>query len=210
MKKPWTKAERKELRKRFPNEPSKAIAESMGRSASSIHNHAFLMGLKKSRAYMESPAPHQGGKTPAAIQNQFRPGHKAWNKGLKGWMSGGRSASTRFKKGQKPSHTQPIGSIKIDTEGYSRTKVSSSRKRTLRWKLTHVLLWEKHRGKVPRGKIVVFKNRSRADIRLGNLEVITLRENMERNSVQNYPTPIRKLIQLSGVLSRAINKRKKK
>jgi hypothetical protein len=39
--------------------------------------------------------------------------------------------------------------------------------------MLHVVVWEKHRGKVPKGKIVTFKNGDLMDVRISNLRCIT-------------------------------------
>ena len=44
----------------------------------------------------------------------------------------------------------------------------------------HVYLWKKHNGKVPRGKIVVFRDRNPMNCVLENLELITRGEALER------------------------------
>jgi hypothetical protein len=47
------------------------------------------------------------------------------------------------------------------------------------------------------------------EITLDRLECISRRENMQRNTVHNYPAPIPQLIQLKGALQRQINKRER-
>lgn len=47
------------------------------------------------------------------------------------------------------------------------------------------------------------------DVRLDNIECITRRELMARNTVHNLPAALKEVVQLSGVLKRQINKRKR-
>ena len=47
----------------------------------------------------------------------------------------------------------------------------------------------------------------RLDVRLDNLECITRRENMARNTVHNLPKPLAETIQLLGALNRQIRRR---
>ena len=74
------------------------------------------------------------------------------------------------------------------------------------WRGVHLLLWEEHHGSVPPGHAVVFKNGNKADIRIENLELITRRELMARNTVHNLPKPLAQLVQLRGALVRKINR----
>ena len=62
---------------------------------------------------------------------------------------------------------------------------------------------------MPQGHAVVFKNGNKADIRIENLELITRRELMARNTVHNLPPAIVQVVQLRGALVRQINRRTK-
>jgi len=55
--------------------------------------------------------------------------------------------------------------------------------------------------------VVIFRNADHADIRLENLELITRRELMLRNSVHNLPKPLAQAVQLLGALNRQIRRR---
>ena len=50
------------------------------------------------------------------------------------------------------------------------------------WQQYHQWLWTQAHGPVPQGHIVVFKNGDQTDVRLDNLEMITMAENVKRNS----------------------------
>jgi hypothetical protein len=75
------------------------------------------------------------------------------------------------------------------------------------WKPEHVLIWMAAHGPIPPGHALAFKNRDRQDIRLENLEQISRRELMARNSVHNLPKPIVHAIQLIGAVNRQIRRR---
>lgn len=76
-----------------------------------------------------------------------------------------------------------------------------------RWKAVHRLLWVERHGPVPAGHVVVFRNGDKTDLRLENLECVSRREQMARNTVHNYPKEIAQLMQLRGALNRKINNR---
>lgn len=212
----WTAAEESKLRELYPDTSTKKLARILHRSAGKIYQHANRMGLRKSTAYLAGPdacrlrrGDHIGKAT------QFPKGHVPANKGLRlpGWAPG-RMAETQFKAGERGTKWVPIGSTRI-CDGYQYTKVKDIRSTksgagfvpwTQNWKPTHVLLWSKRHGKVPRGHALLFRNGDRTDIRLGNLKLVHRRELMHRNSVQRLPKDLRIVVQLRGALVRRIRR----
>jgi hypothetical protein len=145
---------------------------------------------------------------------RFQKGHVPANKGLRrpGWGPG-RMRQTQFRKGQLSGTAarrfKPIGSTRT-LGGYLYRKVAAvPGPWTRNWRLVHVLLWESVHGPVPRSHAVCFKNGERMDIRVENLELISRRALMARNSVHNLPEPLARTIQLLGALRRQINRRAK-
>jgi hypothetical protein len=71
-------------------------------------------------------------------------------------------------------------------------------------------VWEAENGPVPAGHVVRFRDGLKtlvsAEITINRLELVTLQENMLRNTIHNYPKPIVKAVQLRGALTRQINK----
>lgn len=205
----WTAADDALLRKVYPNTESRAIARQMKRGLSAIYGRVNTLGLEKDAAFIRETG-RKNAQHPKARQHQFPRGHVPANKGVKhgkGWGPG-RMKATQFKKGQAGWNWKPIGAERL-VDGYRYTKVSDIRNVpwTRNWRPTHVLRWETRRGPVPRGRLVAFKNGDRNDVRLKNLELRTLRENMLRNTVHNLPKPIVRAIQLLGALHRKINRR---
>jgi hypothetical protein len=97
-----------------------------------------------------------------------------------------------------------IGDERTESKGYVLRKVGPGR-----WQAAHTFLWTQHHGPVPEGYQVQFRNGNKTDIRIENLELISYAENMNRNSVHNYPSPIPELVQLRSVLQRKINQKRK-
>src|SRR5690606_28120362 len=164
-------------------------------------------GLRKSRAYLQSTYAANGENGKRA---RFKKGHEPWNKGLKGWKAGGRSKRTRFKRGHAPHNTHPIGTVVADRDGYLKRKVRNDIRPGMsrrNWVYLHIEKWERHRGPVPKGYAVVFKNGDKTDIRIGNLECISRQELMRRNTVHRLPKELANVVQLLGALNRQINAR---
>lgn len=215
---PWTDAELQALRDGYPHMPTAALAEQLGRSIGQIYQAAERHGLRKSAAYLASPAAcrlRRGGKIGASYR--FPKGNEPWNKGVR-YTSGGRSAETRFQPGrpaQEARNYRPIGSLRINHDGYLERKVTDdpALHPVRRWVGVHRLVWEAAHGPVPAGHAVAFRAGRRttdpALITLDALELVTRAELMARNTVHNLPRPIAQLVQLRGVLKRQINRRER-
>jgi len=76
----------------------------------------------------------------------------------------------------------------------------------MNWVFVHRELWERHHGPIPRGHAVTFRNGDKQDIRIENLELLTHRELMLRNTVHNLPEPLARTIQLKGAVNRKIRR----
>lgn len=197
------------MRKRYPHDPTPAIARALRRTIYSIYGRADKLELTKSATYLASPSAcrlRRGNNVGAAFR--FQKGHVPANKGLRrpGW-SAGRMKETQFKKGYRQ-RWRPVGSTRL-VDGYVYRKVSDTPNVswTKNWKPDHVLAWTSAHGSIPAGHALAFKNGDRTDIRLDNLECISRRELMTRNSVHNLPKPLAKTIQLLGALNHQICRR---
>lgn len=209
----WPAATLAELARRYPDEPTRALAADLGMSLSACYHQAGLLGLKKSAAYLAGPhACRLRRDDNPGIRTRFQPGLTPWNKGVKGWQAGGRARETQFKPGQMPHNTLPVGSLRLEPgTGTLQRKIGISKgSNSKRWRGVHELVWVAAHGPVPPGHIVVFKPGMRTteleEITLDRVECISLAENMRRNSYHNYPKPIAELIQLRGALVRKINR----
>ena len=98
---------------------------------------------------------------------RFEKGHATWNKGTKGLT---KANVTSFKKGQKPHNYKPLGSERITKDGYCEIKVSDTGRR---WRPKHVLIYEKHHGKVPKGSAVIFLDGDKRNFDIDNLHLVT-------------------------------------
>lgn len=209
----WDDADDRALVARYPHEPTTTIARELRRSLTAIYARANLLGLTKSAEYLAGPAACRlrRGDNVGAL-SQFKQGHVPANKGLRRPGRGpGRMKETQFKKGERRGVAvrlyRPIGTERISKDGYRERKVNDDLPLQRRWRAVHLLLWEATHGPVPKGQAIAFRNGDRRDIRLENLERITRRELMARNTVHNLPKPLAETVQLLGALNRQIRRR---
>lgn len=206
----WSAEEIAVLMAAYPDSPTEAIARQLGLGVWQVYSKAARMGLKKSAAYLESPAAcrlRRGDNIGAATR--FKAGMTTWNKGTH-YVAGGRSAETRFKKGQKPHTWHPIGHERLSKEGYLQRKLTDTGYTPRDYVPVHHIVWRAAGKDIPAGFRLCFKNGDKTDIRVDNLELVSMSDLMRRNTIHNYPKEIAELVQLRGAITRQINKRKGK
>ena len=79
------------------------------------------------------------------------------------------SPATEFKKGQMPVNFKPVGSERVDKNGYIMVKIKNPKT----WKMKHVVVWERQHGKVPTGQTVVFADGNRQNCDISNLLLVS-------------------------------------
>jgi hypothetical protein len=212
----WTEERLQMLRSLYADYSTDDLAFLMGLRTPQVWAKASSLGLKKSAEYLASAAacalvrPGARGE-----EHRFQKGLVPWNKGTKGRAGvQAECRATQFKPGQTPHNTMPIGSTKLDKSMVLLQKVSDAKgNNSKRWRAVHELVWVAAHGPVPPKHIVVFKPGMRSnvleEITLERVECISLAENMRRNTIHNLPPEIKQVVQLRGVLTRAINKREK-
>lgn len=219
MRRAWTSDEIETVRINYADWPTFLVAYLVGRSECAVYGLATKLGLHKSAKYLASPwaCRLRRGDNPG-VAYRFPKGNVPANKGLRrpGYAPG-RMAETQFKKGRPAREARNY--VPIGTEKYDVKRKTIVRKITddpalfpvARWRPVHVLVWEAAHGPVPDGHIVIFrpgmKTLVSADITLDRLELVTLAENMRRNTIHNLPEPLRKAITARGSLVRSINRR---
>ncbi|MFT4415298.1 HNH endonuclease signature motif containing protein [Fredinandcohnia humi] len=94
------------------------------------------------------------------------------NKGTKGLYNFGGN-KTSFKTGQRPLNYKPVGTERIDRDGYILIKVSDTGAWHERWKLKQVVIWEEANGPIPKGHCLLFLDGNKQNVSLDNLQLIT-------------------------------------
>lgn len=98
---------------------------------------------------------------------RFQKGQEPANKGKKGVCAAGCEKSW-FKKGHVPANYRPVGSERVNADGYIEVKVADPNK----WKLKHRVVWESANGKIPKGYIIIFRDNDKTNTDIDNLLLI--------------------------------------
>ncbi len=175
--------------------PQKKMAELMNRK------FGLQLTVKQVNTYRKNHHLSSG------LTGCYPKGNIPWNKGLK-WDSGGRSHETRFKKGQLPHNYMPVGSERINAEGYVDIKVADPNK----WKPKHILLWEALHGPRPTGHKIIFADGNKLNIVPENLLLVTDAELCRMNH-NGWITPDAEMTKTGATLAKLVcttAKRKRK
>ena len=205
------------LRREFPYRSSRDIAKKLKRTIISVYGAAHSLHLKKSKEfYLSKLSGRFHALTPSGIPFRFKKGQQSWNQG-KTWddfmskKAQQRSRSTCFKKGNIPHNAigKENGTITIRTDKDTGRKTKWIRLKLGKWQELHRYLWRKHKGKIPKGLCVAFKNNDSLNCVITNLELITREENMKRNSIFRYPPEMREAMRTLGRFKSKIHQHEK-
>lgn len=186
------------LKKSYLLYPVKQLAKKVGKSHTFVICRLRQLDLKIPRKIIDQ----------RIQESRIQPGNIPANKGKK--MSRKvykKCQATMFKKGQLPHTTLYDGCIRVrivkkaGNRPYKWIRISKAN-----WKMLHVHTWEQKHGPVPKGYIVIFRNKDTMDCRLKNLKMITLAENMRRNTIHNLPPDLKKTVINIRTLNRKIKK----
>lgn len=196
----WTAEEDELLRREYSDRLTEEVQQMLPwRTLRSVYARAKQLGLRKSKAFAASAASGRlDGLRGAATR--FAPGHATWNKGKPHPLTGA-ARETAFSKGNRPYNTVPVGTRTKSTDGYWKEKIGEPRQ----WQWCHRAIWERANGPIPEGMCVVFVDGNPDHLELDNLALVPRGHLMKRNSIHNYPQPIKQLVHLRGRLVRKIN-----
>lgn len=127
--------------------------------------------LQKTIIQISSLMKRKGIKT--GRTGHFEKGAIPFNKGMKGQQ---KSNVTSFKKGCIPHNYVPIGSERVNSDGYVDIKISENK-----WKQKHRIIWEEVNGPIPRNSCLIFADSNKLNVSLGNLILVTRRELFKMN-----------------------------
>jgi hypothetical protein len=210
----WSEDDDALLRDYYPIVPTDILAIALRRKIGAVYQRAQNLGIRKSPEFLASPLSGRTGHDDRGRSGQFRKGHRTWNKDRKGWQAGGRSKETQFKPGTLNGRAaqlhQPIGTERVNRDGYRERKIRDDGPPQHRWRAVHLLVWEESHGPLPKGHAVVFRNGDKSDIHLENLELVSRAELMRRNTRHRYPEEINRAIAAKAALTRRINRLEKR
>jgi len=125
----------------------------------------------------------------------FKPGQVPFNKGQKGIFLGGEVAEAcQFQKGHKAWNWVPLGSERVNADGYVDIKVDDG-KLQKNWKGKHIVIWEAANGPVPKGHVVIFGDGNNRNFKPENLILVSRKQLVRLNQM--------KLIQEDAELTKA-------
>ena len=144
---------------------------------------------------------HKLGITSCIVGGQFKKGHNTWNKGTKGLM---KANKTSFKKGNVPQNYRPVGSERINKDGYIEVKVSDPNK----WETKNKIVYKKYFGDIPKGYKVIYADGNKFNNEPDNLILVSSSELLIAN--RNHLIYNNKDLTESGILiSKVIDKTNK-
>jgi hypothetical protein len=201
------------LKHAYADTLTRELADTLGCSVRAVYSMAKILNLKKSEEYLKK---HGGRINPeTGIAHRYPKGHVPFNKGKKvtDFMNPEqitRMLKTSFQKGHIPHNTKgDAGTIskRKDKRGkfFLVIKVALGK-----WEYLSVYNYKKHIGPVPKGHCVSFKDKNPMNCEPDNLELISQKENMLRNSIINLTPELRESINTVGRLNKKINQLEKR
>lgn len=179
----------------YLNTPMKRISLMLGRNESSARQRLARLGLSVPKEVAMK----------FAIESRFKKGKVPPNKDMTMPVElREKIKHTWFPKGHQPHNTMNDGMIstRIDAGGipYKYIRISKSK-----WELYHRYVWTKQHGEIPSGMVVTFKDKDSTNCDITNLELISRKQNMQRNSVHKLPEEIKQALRYVAGFNRKIN-----
>lgn len=188
----WLEADIDALRRLYPDHTAQFCAQVLGVSVALVYAKAHKLGLKKSAAFLASPASGRLDGVKGA-DTRFKPGHAgdyaALRKGVRF------SPRTEFKPGSAPANRLEVGALRINSMGDIDIKVAPGPRQ---WVSLRRYVWESECGPIPPEMCVAVKNHDPHDTRLENLVLLTRAENIAHNLLRRYPKELRNTMALAG------------
>lgn len=112
-------------------------------------------------------------KLNTGFTGQFSKGSIPPNKGKKKYWVGGEE--TQFKKGNKAYNWVPIGTERINKDGYIEIKVQDG-KLQKNWRGKHIVIWEAANGPLPKGGAIIFGDSNNRNFDIDNLILVSRKQ----------------------------------
>lgn len=209
----WLPEEIEYMKAHYPDERSDKVALALGRSLKSVYAQAKILGVKKSTEFMASPDSggfQKGSKVGSSYH--FPKGHKPFNKGKKqsdycSKETIEKTIPTRFKPGQKIYNEKHDGAIVLRNDhGVKNYFVRISKGK---WIYLKNKIWEDNFGPISKGFVIRLKDGNTLNCIRENLECISKKENMSRNTIHNIPEELKPIVKLNNKLKKTIYEKSK-
>ena len=204
----WTEEEKRIVAEMYPEHLASEIGELIGRTVSQVRDCAYRLGVKSSHEKIVRTG-MMGFDHPKAVAARFKKGHVPQNKGKKlSPETYAKVARTMFKKGNITHNHRPVGSERVNVDGYVEVKVAEPSK----WRLKHRVIWEEAHGPIPRGHNVQFRDGNPLNVSLDNLYLISRADQIRNeNSMEaRYPEEVREVIRLKATIKKRITEHNKR
>jgi hypothetical protein len=204
MRKYWTKSEINEIGKLYANNYTIDIAKKFNVDVRKIYYIANLKGFKKSVEFLKIEMARQAERIKVAgSKYRYKPGSISHNKGKK--MPSDiyqKCSKTMFKKGTTPHNTKFDGYERTTVDGYVEVRIKQGI-----FKLKHRLVYEAAYGAIPKNMYVIFKDKNKLNFDIDNLELVSRKEHMIRNSIQRFSKELKEIMFINSKLKRKINEK---
>jgi hypothetical protein len=200
----WTEAQTEALRLRYPTTRNEVLSKELGRPIKAVIAMACKLRVTKTKDFVateraNNPAYQSDTYRRSLFHSQQIPHNKG---GKMGEELRGKVSKTFFPKGHKPHNHKPVGSERINKDGYIEVKTAEPR----RWEHKHRVVWEQKNGPVPPKHIVRFKDKNPTNIQLENLECVSMAQNAIDNHVV-YPLEVAQVVRLTNKIQKLIKNR---
>ena len=203
-KKYWSEEEKILFKELYPNMFAQEVAKIFNCEVRPVYNLASQLKIKKSIEWQRQELQRQAIRLKiVGKEGRFKPGQIPSNKGQKMDPDQYEKCKvTFFATGHKPHNIKWNGYERYDKDGYVMIRVNEGK-----FRLKHRVIWEQHNGLIPKGMIVVFRDKNRLNFDIKNLELITRQEGIKRNRIDQYPQELKTLIKLNNKLKKKINEK---
>lgn len=154
----WSEEELEFLKEIYPHYPNREIAKMLKDKFGIEVTDKQLANVRNNNGLPKKVIPNSG---------IYRKGKEPWNKGkTMSEETKEKIKKTWFKKGHIPENHRPIGSTRIDRDGYKLIKIAEPNK----WALYHRHLYEKTHGeKLSKNEVVIFADGDKTNFDIDNL-----------------------------------------
>ena len=154
----WTEEEINFLREVYPHYPNKEVIEMLKDKFGIETSRRNLLNVKNRYNIPNKVIPNSG---------CYRKGKEPWNKGkTMPEETKAKVKKTWFKKGQIPKNHRPVGSTRIDRDGYKLIKIAEPNK----WIVYSRYVYEKAHGeKLKKNEAIIFADGNKLNFDIDNL-----------------------------------------